>query len=62
MTKLLCLGELLIDMLPQDAHNSAYLPIPGGAPANVAVGCAKLGGEAAFCGGKGDDHFFQSIK
>jgi len=53
MTKLLCLGELLIDMLPQDANNSAYLPIPGGAPANVAVGYVKLGAEAAFCGGKG---------
>ena len=61
MTKLLCLGELLIDMLPQDAHNSAYLPIPGGAPANVAVGYAKLGGEAAFCGGKGDDHFANQL-
>ncbi|MBB1279002.1 carbohydrate kinase [Pseudoalteromonas sp. SR41-1] len=61
MTKLLCLGELLIDMLPQDANNSAYLPIPGGAPANVAVGYAKLGAEAAFCGGKGDDHFANQL-
>ncbi|MBH0079296.1 carbohydrate kinase family protein [Pseudoalteromonas sp. NZS11] len=61
MTKLLCLGELLIDMLPQDANNSAYLPIPGGAPANVAVGYAKLGAEAAFCGGKGDDHFASQL-
>jgi len=48
-------------MLPQDAHNSAYLPIPGGAPANVAVGYAKLGAEAAFCGGKGDDHFANQL-
>lgn len=57
MTKLLSLGELLIDMLPQDPQNSAYLPIAGGAPANVAVGYAKLGGKAAFCGGMGDDYF-----
>lgn len=57
MTKLLSLGELLIDMLPQDSQNSAYLPIAGGAPANVAVGYAKLGGKAAFCGGMGDDYF-----
>lgn len=48
-------------MLPQDANNSAYLPIPGGAPANVAVGYAKLGAEAAFCGGKGDDHFANQL-
>lgn len=57
MTKLLSIGELLIDMLPQDPQNSAYLPIAGGAPANVAVGYAKLGGKAAFCGGMGDDYF-----
>ena len=55
MTKLLSLGELLIDMLPQDSQNSAYLPIAGGAPANVAVGYAKLGGNAAFCGAAWDD-------
>ena len=61
MTKLLSLGELLIDMLPQDSHNTAYLPIPGGAPANVAVGYAKLGGSAAFCGGMGDDYFAKQL-
>ena len=61
MTKLLSLGELLIDMLPQDSQNSAYLPIPGGAPANVAVGYAKLGGKAAFCGGMGDDYFAKQL-
>ena len=53
MTKLLSLGELLIDMLPQDSQNSAYLPMAGGAPANVAGGYAQLGGKAAFCGGMG---------
>ena len=61
MTKLLSLGELLIDMLPQDSQNSAYLPIAGGAPANVAVGYAKLGGNAAFCGGMGDDYFAKQL-
>ncbi|WP_149981808.1 carbohydrate kinase family protein [Pseudoalteromonas rhizosphaerae] len=61
MTKLLSLGELLIDMLPQDSQNSAYLPIAGGAPANVAVGYAKLGGKAAFCGGMGDDYFAKQL-
>ncbi|MFY8325361.1 carbohydrate kinase family protein [Pseudoalteromonas sp. ZZD1] len=57
MNKLLSYGELLIDMLPHDNRNSAYSPIPGGAPANVAVGYAKLGGSATFCGGMGDDNF-----
>ena len=61
MNKLLSLGELLIDMLPQDSQNSAYLPIAGGAPANVAVGYAKLGGKAAFCGGMGDDYFAKQL-
>ncbi|ATG79647.1 MULTISPECIES: carbohydrate kinase family protein [Pseudoalteromonas] len=61
MTQLLSLGELLIDMLPQDSQNSAYLPIAGGAPANVAVGYAKLGGKAAFCGGMGDDYFAKQL-
>ena len=39
---LICLGELLIDMFPAElgrkhAEVSAYRPVPGGAPANVAV-------------------------
>lgn len=57
MKKLLSFGELLIDMLPHDNKNSAYSPIPGGAPANVAVGYKKLGGNAHFCGGLSDDNF-----
>ena len=59
---LVCLGELLIDMLPTElgrgvAEVSAWLPKPGGAPANVAVAAARLGAESAFVGKVGDEAF-----
>lgn len=59
---LVCLGELLIDMLPTElgrsvAEVSAWLPKPGGAPANVAVAAARLGAETAFVGKVGDEAF-----
>lgn len=60
MTTLMSFGEALIDMLPGDS-GSGYLPIPGGAPANVAVAFAKLGGQAVFCGGQGDDHLGRQL-
>jgi fructokinase len=55
----LCFGEALVDLLPDrrgrlrdcerfEAHS-------GGAPANVAVGIARLGLRAGFCGVVGDD-------
>ncbi|MCX4029979.1 carbohydrate kinase [Endozoicomonas sp. SM1973] len=52
-------GELLVDMLAQpDSQQSVnYRPFPGGAPANVAVAVAKLGGESRFVGQVGDDFF-----
>jgi fructokinase len=50
-----CFGELLIDFVPTVgglslADAPAFKKAPGGAPANVAVGIAKLGGNAAFVG------------
>jgi hypothetical protein len=50
-----CFGELLIDFVPTVgglslADAPAFKKAPGGAPANVAVGIAKLGGNAAFIG------------
>jgi fructokinase len=61
MAEVVCLGELLIDMVSdadaslQDAPR--FLKAPGGAPANVAVGLARLGTSAAFVGKVGNDPF-----
>nr|PNR63073.1 hypothetical protein PHYPA_001498 [Physcomitrium patens] len=57
-----CFGELLIDFVPTVGGLSlsdapAFKKAPGGAPANVAVGIAKLGGNSAFVGKVGDDEF-----
>ena len=50
-----CFGEMLIDFVPTVngvslAEAPAFKKAPGGAPANVAVGIARLGGFAAFIG------------
>ncbi|MCL6429579.1 MAG: carbohydrate kinase [Anaerolineae bacterium] len=57
-----CLGELLIDLFPAEvgrplAEVSAFRPVPGGAPANVAVAATRLGLRAGFVGKVGDDAF-----
>ncbi|CAN6569341.1 unnamed protein product [Malus baccata var. baccata] len=57
-----CFGEMLIDFVPTVsgvslAEASAFQKAPGGAPANVAVGVARLGGSAGFIGKVGDDEF-----
>jgi len=53
------LGELVVDLIPaRAADGSACLaPKPGGAPGNVAVGVARLGGHAAMLSKVGDDAF-----
>ncbi|CAM9543797.1 unnamed protein product, partial [Phaeothamnion confervicola] len=63
--KVLCHGEVLYDCisLPSAAGwglekmvaEGAWKPYPGGAPANVAWGLAKLGASTAFAGVVGDD-------
>jgi fructokinase len=55
-------GELLIDFVSTQRDVSvgnapAFTKAPGGAPANVAVGLAKLGIPTAFMGQVGDDFF-----
>ncbi|QYJ87343.1 carbohydrate kinase [Shewanella mesophila] len=57
MTALLCFGEVLVDLLPIDALGTQHQPIAGGAPANVAVGFAKLGGKSLFAGGISTDDY-----
>lgn len=52
---LITLGEALIDFIPFDATNTIYQKSPGGAPANVAVGAAKLGMNSTFIGKLGHD-------
>jgi fructokinase len=57
----LCFGEALIDMHGEgnDGHGFArhFLPFAGGAPANVAVAVARLGGRARFAGMLAHDRF-----
>lgn len=52
---IISLGEALIDFIPLDEQNTTYQKSPGGAPANVAVGVARLGAKATFLGKVGAD-------
>ena len=45
---IISLGEALIDFIPLDEQNTTYQKSPGGAPANVAVGLARLGARSPF--------------
>ncbi|OCA82879.1 carbohydrate kinase family protein [Pseudobacillus wudalianchiensis] len=54
-TGLMTLGEALIDFIPMDVENNTYIKSPGGAPANVAVGAARLGMTSTFIGKLGKD-------
>ncbi|KAJ7980688.1 Fructokinase [Quillaja saponaria] len=59
-------GEMLIDFVPTVsgvslAEAPGFLKAPGGAPANVAIAVARLGGKAAFIGKLGDDEFGQML-
>jgi len=59
--KIVCFGEALIDMLAQPSPvadaEQMFLPFAGGAPANVAVAVARLGGEGHFVGMLSEDMF-----
>jgi fructokinase len=62
MPEAIALGELLIDFVPTLSGVSlieapAFQKAPGGAPANVAVGLARLGVSSGFMGKVGDDAF-----
>jgi fructokinase len=62
MPDIICMGEMLIDFVASEkgygiGDAPGFIPVPGGAPANVAVGAALLGGSAGFIGKVGDDPF-----
>ncbi|MDH5821924.1 carbohydrate kinase [Luteimonas sp. RD2P54] len=59
-----CFGEALIDFRASSGGSGAprsFLEQPGGAPANVAVGVARLGGRARFVGMLAEDMFGESL-
>ena len=60
--KIVTLGELILDMFAFETGKdffsvSAFLPVAGGAPANVAVAAARLGVKSSFIGKVGEDPF-----
>ncbi|MEI9806426.1 MAG: PfkB family carbohydrate kinase [Bacteroidota bacterium] len=66
MNKILCIGEVLIDMICTDKGNSLsggqhFLKKAGGAPANVAAAIASLGGTVDLAAKAGTDPFGQYL-
>jgi fructokinase len=62
MSKILCIGEALIDMICTDkgkalSDGEAFLKKPGGAPTNVAAAIAALGGNVELSAKVGIDPF-----
>ncbi|MFB9146921.1 carbohydrate kinase [Halomonas alkalicola] len=62
MIPVIAFGEALVDMLSSRLGDTAqghetFTPYAGGAPANVAVACARLGVPSRFLGMVGDDRF-----
>nr|WP_246019819.1 aminoimidazole riboside kinase [Limnobaculum zhutongyuii] len=55
MIKIWSLGDVVVDLLPLE--NMQYQACAGGAPANVAVGVARLGHPSGFVGRVGNDPF-----
>jgi fructokinase len=67
MTDVVSLGEALVDFLPSARGQKVrdvkqWTPCLGGAPANVAVGLARLGAKSALVGVTGDDEFGHFLK
>lgn len=60
MNKIWVTGDAVVDLIPEGEKH--YLKCPGGAPANVAVAIARLGGQSAFFGRVGNDPFGRFIQ
>lgn len=58
----LVMGEALIDLVPSPDDPGTHRAQPGGAPANVAAGLARLGTPSWFAGGLGGDGFARLIE
>ncbi|KKO45851.1 sugar kinase [Arsukibacterium ikkense] len=57
-----CFGEVLIDFLQDPQQPGVFRRFAGGAPANVAVAVAKLGGQGRFVGMLGADMFGEFLQ
>ena len=60
MSTIVCLGEVLFDLLANQSGVSSedvtsWTPLPGGAPANVACALVKMGDRSRFIGCVGND-------
>ncbi|NHJ49842.1 MAG: carbohydrate kinase [Asgard group archaeon] len=64
--KVISIGEVLIDFIAQEKGSiedvTTFQKCPGGAPANFAVGLARLSVDVAFVGKVGDDVFGEYLK
>ncbi|MEN3186449.1 MAG: carbohydrate kinase [Atribacterota bacterium] len=61
-----CCGEIVVDLFAKSSRATffpdAFVPFPGGAAVNVAVGLARLGVQSAILGKIGEDIFGQFLK
>lgn len=57
MSKLIGMGDCIIDFLPSAPGEMTYTAKMGGAPVNVCAAVAKLGGRACYLGKLADDNF-----
>ncbi|MFD5428879.1 PfkB family carbohydrate kinase [Streptomyces sp. NPDC127084] len=55
--QILVMGEALVDLVPGQGGSTICRALPGGAPANVAAGLARLGIRSFFSGALSDDPF-----
>ena len=62
---ILCIGEILVDMIGKEENGiTSFERYAGGAPFNVCAGIKRLGGKAGFIGAVGDDmmgHFLKQF-
>lgn len=64
--KIVCIGEILVDLIGQEnaglKHNPEFSKRPGGAPANVAVAASRLQADVEMAATVGDDEFGEFLR